>query len=264
MRTKLTASLLAIVLSTTSPANNANAAKKLAHWWQANGNTTDTINGKSGSLINGTTYTTGNWGGQAFDFNGINNGVELESGNLIGQANAKFTIAVWVNLAATPQNSYYTLAEFTQVNNNQLLFTLLNNFVASGEFISLEFRGYTQYWVPISLDSLVGGWNLLVAQYNGGDKGSPSSFAYYLNGARLTGTPVNVGETGPYPTNDNRLGFDHDGIDWYYGLMDDIQIYNFVLNSAQVQSLVTNETLPGLAAPGFRTSRYRGLKGRAP
>jgi hypothetical protein len=170
---------------------------------------------------------------------------------------------MWVNLGAPPQeNSFYSLAEFRQKTQNgqddQLLFTLENNFAGTtGQFMSLEFRGFTQFWVRINLDSLVGNWNLLIAEYNGGDKSAASSYKYFLNGVQLTGSPVNVGLTGEYPVNENRLGFDRSGVFSYNGLMDDVQIYNFDLTAAQARALVKEQTLTtfsGTATSFVRTS----------
>jgi len=223
----------------------------LTHWWQANGSTVDSITNKSGALVGGTAYTSGNWGGEAFAFNGTNSAVELESkngsgGHLLGTSfKSPFTIAMWVNLASAPVGTEYVLAEFTygtKTHNNQATFWLENGVCSSGGAL-LSFRGYEQWSVPIDLGSLVGSWNLLTAEYHGGKANSASSYSLYLNGIQLTGTPVDCGTEGGSAQNDNTLGWDHHGYFWYDGLMDDIQIYNSALSNEQVLSLVTNETL---------------------
>lgn len=217
----------------------------LTHWWKANGNTVDSITGKSGALVGGTTYASGNWGGKAFDFNGTNSAVELESkngaGNLIGGEKSRFTIAMWVNLASVP--NIQMLAEFHYLQANQAIFFIQNNYCASGENIAMAFRGYDQWLVPIDLDSMVGKWSLLTVEYNGGDPNVAASFSYYLNGVQLTGSSQSCGAVGGSQYNDNSLGWDQQGQFWYDGLMDDVQIYNFDLSSKQVNYLVTHETL---------------------
>jgi hypothetical protein len=226
------------------PAQTA-LGQTLTHWWQGNGSTVDSVTGQSGSLVGGTTYTSGNWGGEAFDFNGTNSAVKLERGKLIGRTGSQFTIAMWINLASVPAYGFY---EFSYLKANTALFAIWNNYKSSGEGVILSFRGYEQWLVPIDLDSMVGNWNLLTVEYNGGDMNSANSFSYYLNGVQLTGTPQDSGLTGAGPIS-NSLGCDRVQIlrhryAWYDGLMDDIQFYNFDLSSDQVQSLVTNETLP--------------------
>lgn len=208
------------------------------HWYKADGNALDSITGESGTLV-GTTFAPG-LTGQAFKFDGTDDYVDLQPGNLIGTGNQPFTTSMWINPAGTPTNFYYTLGVFT--HDTQLLFTIEKNFVVNGEFISIQFRDFQQWWIPLNLDSLVGNWNLVTAEYDGGDKNLASSFSYYLNGNLLNGTEVNVGGTGAWPTNENQLGADHfpDNIAYYNGLMQNICIYNDALSSSQVQ-MIYNE-----------------------
>src|SRR5262245_65212790 len=68
--------------------------KGIAGWWPGDGNALDiTLAGNNGTLVNGTTFTTGA-DGQAFNFDGINDRVDVP--DTPAMRPAKFTLSAWV------------------------------------------------------------------------------------------------------------------------------------------------------------------------
>jgi autotransporter passenger strand-loop-strand repeat protein len=209
----------------------------VVHWWRADGTTIDSVDGDTATL-EGATYAPGKFG-QAFSFDGTDDSVSLGTSNLIGSGQDPFTIAMWVYPTETPTGSYYLLARLQQ--DSQVILDVSNNYQgSSGDYIGMEFRGDTQWWVPLP-HTLLDSWAQIVAVYNGGDKNSASSFEYYLNGVQLSGTPFDGGGTGIASTNDNALGADNfaGGRAYFQGLMDEVQIYDVALSGAEIQVLAS-------------------------
>ena len=221
------------------------------HWWRADGNTADSAGGDTATL-EGATYSAGKFG-QAFSFDGTDDSVSLETSNLIGSGQDPFTIAMWVYPTETPSGWFYILAGLQQ--DSQVILDVSNNFHgSSGDYIGMEFRGDTQWWVPLP-HALLNNWTQIVAVYNGGDKNSASSFEYYLYGVQLSGTPFNGGPTGG-SSNDNVLG--EAGGGFFAGLMDEVQIYNRALSGTEVQALVTDPPATSLLAQAMASFGTNG------
>jgi hypothetical protein len=204
----------------------------LVHWWSGDRNTIDSVGGDTATL-EGATYSTGKLG-QAFSFDGTDDSVSLGASNLIGAGQDPFTIAMWVYPTETPSGWFYILAGLQQ--DSQVILDVSDDFHgSSGNYIGMEFRGDTQWWVPLP-HALLNNWTQIVAVYNGGDKNNASSFEYYLDGVQLSGTPFNGGPTGG-SANDNELG--EAGGGFYTGLLEDVQIYDRALSGTEIQALAS-------------------------
>src|SRR5690349_4440615 len=68
--------------------------------WSGNGNANDSVAGRNGTLINGAGFGSGQFGQQAFQFNGANQYVSVADDNIWDFGSSPFTIAMWVNFDA--------------------------------------------------------------------------------------------------------------------------------------------------------------------
>jgi hypothetical protein len=69
-------------------------------WWRGEGNSTDSIDGNPGTLVNGTTFAPGQFR-QSFSFDGVNDYVNVNSTSNLQIATA-LTVSAWINLAEDP------------------------------------------------------------------------------------------------------------------------------------------------------------------
>lgn len=92
--------LVTILLATLGVGAPTNAADiTTTNWWPGNGNANDVIGNRHGTLLNGTTFATGNLG-QAFSFDGLNDHVSF--GNVAGNVGSDdFTLAFWIKTTSS-------------------------------------------------------------------------------------------------------------------------------------------------------------------
>src|SRR5262249_17836039 len=73
-----------------------------AAWWRAQGNAADSIGGHDGTLVNGTTFASGVFGGQAFHFDASQHqGVQIPDSPSLDPTGA-LTLEGWVNPSSLP------------------------------------------------------------------------------------------------------------------------------------------------------------------
>lgn len=65
-------------------------------WWPGDGNTNDIVGSNPGTLRFGATYGVGLVGGQAFSFDGVNDGVSILKTSVLNMGASDFTIDAWV------------------------------------------------------------------------------------------------------------------------------------------------------------------------
>src|SRR2546425_6646334 len=86
---------LGITLLLLTFTSYADAQTGLVSWWKAEGNANDSVGGNHGTLQNGVTFTTGK-NGQAFSFDGIDDGISILKSNNLNFGSGDFTVAAWV------------------------------------------------------------------------------------------------------------------------------------------------------------------------
>src|SRR5262249_18014052 len=74
----------------------------LISWWRAESNALDSVDSNNGSLVNGTTFASGEVG-QAFNFNGTNQLVIVSNSPSLNPTNA-LTLEAWINTSAFSAN----------------------------------------------------------------------------------------------------------------------------------------------------------------
>jgi hypothetical protein len=108
-----------------------------------------------------------------------------------------------------------------------------------------DFRGYTQYAADVTSYLNINQWNHVVAIYNGGPKGSSSSYLLYINGQLVTNRYGSWGTMGG-SVNENVIGVDSsNGSDVVGGYIlpriDQTFITKQVLTSTTVQNIYNNK-----------------------
>ena len=214
-------------LSQTITANTANCAPQqtgLIDWWPGNGNINDIIGGNNAS-VNGTmSYSTGEVG-EAFNF--ADAAYMTATAPSINTApGTQVTTAMWLNLDSTAEEVAIALR-----GNSSSPYD--NDLISWEGFFGFNIG--TSDLLGITNSGLLNKWVFVAAVWTNGD---PHNNQLYVNGVKQTlneelgGTPnsdqlgenlsIGVGGTAPY---------------YFSGLLDEVQIYNGALTSAQVQAI---------------------------
>ena len=193
--------------------------------------TNDVFGSNHGTLMNGTTFTTGKIG-NAFSFDGVNDYVELPSTSL--RMTGDFTISCWFYM--NTQSTYNAFVEnFYGINvSNRYGWAL---YYQSGKIRFGTYNVSTAITVG-STTITTGQWYHLVVTKT--TTGSPK---IYLNGV-LESSTVNAGPTTLHPiynsNNIPRFGVDVDAGGWggyLNGRLDSVNVWNRELSSNEVSML---------------------------
>jgi len=185
----------------------------------AGSNVYDNVGTNTGT-INGAT-----WASNRLSFDGSNDYVTMGTTTF---TTGETTITMWMKPTASQQNGLGDL----KVGGSGLI--LYERTIGAGaERAMMGFRGLPEISTPANAIT-VGAWNFLTFVYNGGAKGSLSSFAIYANG--MNQTPLEAQGAIGGSTTYNRIGSDQSSA-FFNGLIDDVRIYNRALTQAEVTAL---------------------------
>ena len=214
----------------------------LVGWWkldQACGDSDTVLDssgyGRHGKFIGELQYVEG-FEGQALEFDGRDDYVELPIGTLIGSL-TNSTFSIWLN--SEPGGSWARAFDF---NNDEDVYMCLGPrwwFMDDMYFAITNDGAANQNLVqPVGFD-IDTGWHNVAVTIN---ENASISILYY-DGEELarnsTLTPSDLGET----TN-NWLGRSHVADDAYYlGSMDDFRIYDYALSQAEIQRVMKGNPL---------------------
>jgi hypothetical protein len=194
-------------------------------------------NSNNGTLINGPTFSAGNQGSIVFD--GTDDYISIGSQNIVGTGTSPFSVELCIYNTKNWGVGEYTML-FRAQQDSEFFVTLYN---PSGTLLSTPiFRGnYTMWSTPITPANFVNKWAFLNYVYNGGDKGTATSYVSYLNGVQLPTGTVNMGPAnGGLASNCNIIGVDGDngcnsingGL--LQGKISLYKLYNRVLSAGEV------------------------------
>lgn len=197
-------------------------------------NVADRAGGNNGFLTGFTSTTTvvGKLG-QALEFDGVNDLVNLGSGAILNTG-TPFTISWWSKLDSFPA-AFPSIGQFVS-NSQEFEFGYSN----SASYIDFWFGGSGSSWSPSRFSfpgavPILGTWHFISITYNGSGATTRSNFS-----ASVNGEPVTLSAAGTFndQTAVNYLGnlpslstADFDGS------IDDVRVYNRVLSSSEVQKL---------------------------
>ncbi|MFH0866208.1 MAG: LamG-like jellyroll fold domain-containing protein [Bacteroidota bacterium] len=193
------------------------------------GNANDESGNGSHGTVYGATLTTDRFGNlnSAYDFDGVDNYIEIGTPSIINNFNA-LTLSVWVVLDRTDVN----LGIVAKTNGTLNDFGFEYNHW-SGENLAFAVNyNYTPQGVRLNLGTLTAkSWTHLLGFWDG------SNVGFYKNGIEITSVPY-TGKPlidGNLSLTIGRLG-SYGG--WYFdGKIDDVRIYNRVLDSVEIDSL---------------------------
>lgn len=189
--------------------------------WAADGNALDSVDSNNGTLINGVTFGTGQFG-QAFSLNGTNQYVDIPDSNSLDITNA-LTISAWIN--PTTVTSSRIVDKITVGVTDGYLLDILGGslrMIAGSRLLS----GGT---VATNTFQNVAG------VYDG------QSMRLYINGVQVASN--DFGSIAPIPTNNRslKIGVDSTGNgNLFSGLIDEVNIFNRALSASEIGQLALN------------------------
>ena len=198
-----------------STAIAANAQPPVAYW-KADGNANDSIGNNHGTLENGTGFTAGR-AGQAFNFDGVDDFVQLP-GSWGGEQEA--TISAWVKTAAT-NNTFQAVVSST--NSGEFIHFQLAEPNVGGNIVVYTDSGIVSF--PTIPQSPVGVWRHIAITAKSGDSN------LYVDGNLFAHSTISFGFI--KTTSNLRIGAGFPGRH-FNGAIDEVKIYNRALTAAEV------------------------------
>ena len=222
--------LFSALFTTMSFAQTPNyvPANGLVGYWPFNGNANDESGNGNDGAVNGATLTADRFGNvnSAYSFNGSTNTINC-SGQSIPQNNS-FAISLWVY-----PNYNGGIQEFLHQNHWPAAFYIgINNgYLRCGD-----------YWQNTGVAIVSSVWQHIVIVRN-----YLSQVKIYLNG-NLVATLNSDITLGGSPSNPLVFGKQYGGnTEYYYGVLDDLSVYNRALTPQEITNLYTS-TVPPTAA----------------
>jgi CSLREA domain-containing protein len=188
-------------------------APGMVSWWPADGNANDTVGGNEGTLQNGATFSSGEVG-QAFSFDGVNQGVLVSPGALPNiPPDGQFTVDLWFNPsnASGVHTMFQRERSYLYIEGGVIKSAVGHNATGTGKTVT------------------VGCWTHAAVTYNNG------SVNIYVNGV-LAGSSTQTleGQTGFGTSIGYNVRFN---IEYFAGLIDEVQFFNRALSPIEVQNI---------------------------
>jgi len=222
------------VLSTVPDVNAG-----LVAWYPFNGNANDSSGYGNHGIVNGATLTTDRFGNkdQAFNFNGVNNYVQITNPKFLPQGNSSRTTSSWVYLNPTiGYNDWYSILSY----GNAFGYGFLNDVLISSTFT--DFACHEFFSKSTQQSDLSNRWHNLVITY---DSSSILSVKMYLDGNFLQTNTTNYYGITSLNTQLTNLLIGKSNIMYtsnyfFNGKLDDIRIYNRALSQEEITYLATH------------------------
>jgi len=200
-------------------------------YWSGEGNANDSANSHHGTLINGATFTPAGQAGQAFSLNGVNAFIQVPDSPDWAFGNNDFTIALWINFdtirianANSLPNVFIGQDEGGGPTNKWVFYsdgTDLNFHINGG--VGQAFLGVAASFTPIQ-------WYHVAVTRTG------NTYTFYVDGASVgtvidhraipdVNAPLTIGQA--------------EGLGFFNGRLDEIQIYNRALSQNEIQAITT-------------------------
>ena len=194
----------------------------LIDWWPGNGNTSDIIGGNNATVVGTVGYTTGEVG-QAFNFDGTAGHLTAAASSINVASGTEATVAFWMYWENDSTESMPIA-----FGNTTFFYDLL---FWDGAF---GFNTGNSDILGISSSGLANEWVQVTAVFTNGD---PHSNELYINGVQQTLAQ----EVGSTPNSNQLLENAYIGgvpnFYYFYGDIDEVQIYNGALTAAQIQAI---------------------------
>jgi hypothetical protein len=181
--------------------------------WSAEGNANDIVGGNNGTLQNGATFASGEVG-QAFSFDGVNQGVLIGAGALPDiPPSGQFTVDLWLN----PSNT----------TGVQTLFQRERSYLYTDNGVIKSFVGSNA--TDTGITAPAGQWTHAALTYNNG------AVNIYVNGTLAASSNRALEDQAGFATS---IGYDAKiNSEYFAGLLDEIQFFDRALRQAEIQSI---------------------------
>lgn len=209
--------------------------------WSANGNATESVGGRDGTLIGGSGYDSGIVG-QAFSLDGTDGYVSVPDDDIWSFGTDPFSLALWINFdtigmqgSSQLPNTFISHDEgggnvdkwaFFYDQPQQRLAFHINDPSAASAFITS----------PTTIDPIVGQWHHVAMTRSG------NTYEFFFDGNSV-GTSDNSLSIGNANA-DLRIG-QAEGLGFVDGRLDEIKIFNNALSASEVNALAS------VPEPGF-------------
>jgi hypothetical protein len=147
-------------------------------WWRAEGNAQDVVGTANGTLVNGTTFTAGKVGSQAFTFDGIDDYVDAGNPPGLNVTGIQLTVEAWVNVTGqNAANNYRAIVGKGDASSPFSLRVANDSTGGNGLFFEINTSsGYKQVGYNQPNSELTPGWHHVAGTYDG------STVKVYRNG----------------------------------------------------------------------------------
>jgi hypothetical protein len=233
---------------------DADITTGLVAYYPFNGNANDLSGKNNNGTVSGATLASDRFGvaNKAYSFNGISNYISVPHNSSLSASNTQLTISAWVKVnqfTGSPNKAACILEKASGTSGDWGL--LYQDFDANNSIEKLRFGGYTWYSNTVLMQGLytatvppTNQWVHIVYTVDG-----TSGTNYYINGENESDignggnnwvlspntSPLYIGKSGTiggkfiYITGSN--------YNYFNGAIDDIRIFNKVLNEDQIQYL---------------------------
>lgn len=217
----------------------------LVSWWRAEGNADDSGGANDGTASGDTAYQNGRIG-QAFDFDGSDDYVEVPDNDSLDVGVGDYTLAAWVNIRAANGDTHYIAGKGALGDYNSAYYLAING----------QNHPYFQLWTADGTQGFIGEsaqaispneWHHLLMKKEGGDvklfvdgveraSESPGNF-FGGNSAPFT---IGKGDASSSPTFSTN------------GLIDEVLLYDRALSDTEITTLYNGSNPPCQSAPQLR------------
>jgi hypothetical protein len=206
--------------------------------------------GINGTLTNGPAWISGkrNYG---LNFSGADDYVSVPDANQLDITDS-ITIAAWIKPGGDTGSARTILTKRTEGSN---ITTYALNLAVDSYLLSFSFTNSTgssfDVFKQTSETMSSNQWYFVTVTDFGGGVGADNNIHLYINGKEVAGTWTtggNIARTAN--TSALSIGSRTNGSDEFDGVIDDVQIYNYVLNPPQIQAIMNNGAISWEPATG--------------
>ncbi|MGQ0795145.1 MAG: LamG domain-containing protein [Nitrosopumilaceae archaeon] len=203
----------------------------IVSWWPGDNNANDVVGTNHGTLQNGATYGAGAVS-QAFNFDGINDGVVIPNDGNNNVPSTGFSVEFWMKADSSQPNTIWTVVDKSHGFTDSTGWTFQGNSGTISFHIGAGGGGNVNFPGVSSINSVLdGNYHHVAGTWDG------SMIRLYIDGTLQGQTPLTN------PVNNSRdlnLGFAWGGgnpIRFFSGNVDELSIYSEALTQEQIKSI---------------------------
>jgi hypothetical protein len=214
----------------------SNLQQGLVGYWPFCGNANDESGNGNDGVVNGATLSEDRFGNaaHAYNFNGLDNFIDLGSSSSLNSLDTNFTISAWINDFSTEGLSTIIACHAADVNWRYLLRSIGDS-ISSG-FVRVDINNWADNHTSAgTIESNI--WTNITIIRN------DNLFQTFINGTLSSSIDVPLTPIGGYSENAiTKIGVawpSAPNFEYFQGLLDDIGIWNRALTPEEVQELYT-------------------------